>query len=267
MTRPRLRSALPEVFQTAAAGSPPLQALLTVADAMLGPVADVLDSIDVVADPYRSADHVAAALAWWVDLGWLTAADAAAAHPDDEPRPGEPSARVAALPAAPTRHTGRPDTQPRLRSVLPRGTVALRDLVAASPELAARRGTASGMIRFLELATGASGWALQVDPDDFHLTVGVPPAAQQALPVVTTIVETIKPAHVTASVHPLPAATAPIDEPAAPAPGPAPEIDVAPTEVIPVVSGEPGVQRNPFAAPPPGAATQPIAHTDPGSQH
>lgn len=265
MTRPRLRSTLPEVFQSAAAGSPPLQALLTVADAMLGPVADALDAIEVVADPYRAPDHVAAALAWWVDLGWLTAADAAAG---------------AVHGTVPTRHTGRVDTQPRLRSILPGGTTPLRDLIAASAELAAHRGTALGMTRFLELATGATGWRLEVAPDDCHLRVHLPAGAESAWATVATIVEAIKPAHVTASVHAAPAtrpATAPVtglqtEPPAEPPSEPTSEPSgswplVPPTEAIPVAAPErTRAPRNPFVDPASGAAAQPLDHTDPGSQ-
>jgi hypothetical protein len=241
MTRPRLRSTLPEVFQSAAAGSPPLQALLTVADAMLGPVADALDAIEVVADPYRAPDHVAAALAWWVDLGWLTAADAAAG---------------AVHGTVPTRHTGRVDTQPRLRSILPGGMTSLRDLIAASAELAAHRGTALGMTRFLELATGATGWRLEVAPDDCHLRVHLPAGAESALATVAAIAEAIKPAHVTASVHPAPTTQPPGGSPLVP-----------PTEVIPVAAPEPPrAPRNPFVDPASGSAAQPLDHTDPGSQ-
>jgi cell division septation protein DedD len=245
MTRPRLRSTLPEVFQSAA-GSPPLQALLTVADAMLGPVADALDAIEVVADPYRAPDHVAAALAWWVDLGWLTAADAAAG---------------AVHGTVPTRHTGRVDTQPRLRSILPGGTTSLRDLIAASAELAAHRGTALGMTRFLELATGATGWRLEVDPDDCHLRVHLPAGVESASATVATIVEAIKPAHITASVHAAPATQPPTRPPTGSWPL------VPPTEAIPVAVPEPGrAPRNPFVDPASGSTAQPLDHTDPGSQ-
>ena len=226
MTRPRLRSALPEVFQTAAAGSPPLQAVLTVADAMLGPVADVLDTIEVVADPYRAPDHVAAALAWWVDLGWLTTGDAHAAYQgvDGPPaagvapvQPADSSALTGPSPASaaalelpgPTPPAGRPsrrpagraDTAPRLRAAVPRGIVGLRDLVAAAPELAAQRGTAAGLVRFLELATGATGWRLEVDPEECHVRVHLPPSVAGDDPVIRAIVETVKPAHVTASIE------------------------------------------------------------------
>lgn len=198
MARPKLLSALPEVFQTSAAGSPALQAVLSAADAMLAPVSTVLDQIDIVADPYRAPDHVAAALAWWVDLGWLTA-----------PEPGRGQ---------------------RLRSTLPTGMGPLRDLIAASAELAAQRGSVGGVTRALELGTGTRGWRLVVEAERCHLTVHLPEGADSVLDAATRIVAAMKPAHITVSFEP--AASAAPDTGSSHWPAP-------PTEVLPVIEPPP----------------------------
>ncbi len=190
MADPDLLAALPEVFRTAAQQSPPLRGLSSAADALLAPVARALDQIDTLADPYRAADHVAAALAWWVDLGWLTAPDA-------------------------TVTARRPEVSPRLRSVLAGGVPALRDLVAASPELSELRGTAAGIRRFLELATGVEGWQIEAS-GECHVVVRIPAEAADQTAIAEIIVAATKPAHVTAELVPL--SSRPPDPPDPPGP-------------------------------------------------
>lgn len=157
---------LPEVMQVAALPGSPLAALGAVAQDQHAPVREVLDRIDDVVDPYRAADRLVPYLAGWVDLGWLTAADAEVGS-----RP------VLGIP----RHR-------------------LRDLVAASADLSARRGTPGGLARFLHLATGVAGFLVQDTPGAFHVRVLVPAAAADRIELVTRLVEALKPAHVTSQV-------------------------------------------------------------------
>lgn len=164
VAEPTLISLLPEVLQVSTSG--PLQALDVVAADFLNPVAGVLADLDRVVDPFRTPDALMPYLSSWVDLDWLTLTD-----PDATAQP-----------------------------VLAGGVVPLRDLVAASADLAARRGTAGGLTRFLQLATGVPGFSVTEGPQAFHVVVTVPIAAGDQMPVVRRIVQVLKPAHVTAEV-------------------------------------------------------------------
>ena len=75
----------------------------------------------------------------------------------------------------------------------------LRDLLLASAELASRRGTVGGIVRFLEIATRHTGFVVQ-DAGEFHLRVQLPAGADHLLEVARQIVSATKPAHVTAEV-------------------------------------------------------------------
>jgi phage tail-like protein len=157
---------LPEVVQVAAVPGSPLAALGAAATDLHAPVTDVLDRIDGVVDPYRAPDALVPFLAGWVDLGWLTAADA-----EVGPRP-----------------------------VLGIESHRLRDLIADSADLSARRGTPAGLARFLRLATGVDGFLVQDVPGAFHVRVLVPAAAAERIDLVRRLVEALKPAHVTSQV-------------------------------------------------------------------
>jgi phage tail-like protein len=88
------------------------------------------------------------------------------------------------------------------------GTGRLRSLVAFGAELAQRRGTARGLVAFLEAATGATGFQVEDAVADalgevkpFHLRVTAPKALQAHQELIETIVRREKPAYV--SVEPL----------------------------------------------------------------
>lgn len=200
MARTSLLAALPQVFTDAHVEGSALAALVAAADHMQQPVADVLDHLETAVDPFRSSEDVACYLASWVDLDWLTIAEA-----------------------------------DRSRCTLPGGVPPLRDLIAAAAELSTRRGTAAGMVRFLELATRVSGFGVR-DAGGFHLVVDVPPEAEPQRDAVARIVAVIKPAHVTAalSIPPAPA------EPSPAPPPPAPPADPEPPSDPPTAPEEPG---------------------------
>jgi len=179
-----LLSVLPEVFQVAVTPDGPMAALAAAAADMHAPIRDTLDGIDRVVDPYRCPDSLVSYLAWWVDLGWLTLPD-----PDTMPRPS-----------------------------LAGGNARLRDLIASSADLSARRGTAGGLARFLHLATGTDGFRIVQGADDFHFQVMVPDAAADQLDMISRIVAQLKPAHLTVDIlisggGPEPAAAPPADAP------------------------------------------------------
>jgi phage tail-like protein len=84
------------------------------------------------------------------------------------------------------------------------GSGCLRQLIASATELAQWRGTAGGLIRFLETATGMGGF--QVDeqvpdeggrPKPFHFRVVAPAAAAAHRAMILRIIESEKPAYAT----------------------------------------------------------------------
>lgn len=166
MTDHALLRVLPEVFREAADQSPPLMALAAVAGDLHAPVLQILDGIDDVVDPYRTPERMVCYLASWVDLDWLTVP-----HPDGGSRPA-----------------------------LLHGSAPLRDLITASADLAARRGTARALTDFLRIATGVSGFVVHEVPGAFHVRVLAPHAVEDQIDVVRRIVANVKPAHVTAEV-------------------------------------------------------------------
>lgn len=91
-----------------------------------------------------------------------------------------------------------------LELAFPAGPGRLRELTAAAFELAQWRGTARGLVRFLEIATGETGF--QVDErvlDDegrvrpFHARVRMPARVADRRAFLEQIVEREKPAYVT----------------------------------------------------------------------
>lgn len=163
-----LVATLPEVFRVAVDASPPLAALVAAADGMQAPVTAILDTLDRIVDPARTPEQLIAYLSSWVDLDWLTV----------------------------------PDAQIVSRPALAGGSAPLRDLILESADLAARRGTPAGLVRFLELATGVRGYRVEDVPGQFHVLVHLPAAAVSQEATVTRIVRALKPAHVTAEVVP-----------------------------------------------------------------
>lgn len=144
-------------------GHSALGALLAVMEAMHAPVEKVLGSVDVPFAPYLAPDPFVAYLTLWVDLAWMVL-------------PGVDGVSVP----------------------VPGGTGRLRDLLAAASELSANRGTANGLARFLELATGSRPVVVEADPDRlFGVRVTMPAVSQPADPLIRRIIDTQKPVHVT----------------------------------------------------------------------
>ena len=86
----------------------------------------------------------------------------------------------------------------------PAGTGRLREVIAAAAYLSKWRGTAQGLLRFLETATGIDGFRIEEQVLDangehrpFHIRVRSPASAQAYRPLIERIVEMEKPAYVT----------------------------------------------------------------------
>jgi len=177
---------LPEVMRRTVLPGSPMAAVLDVMEALHAPSEAVLRRIDRVFDPYDAPRGFLPVLARWVDLAWLLDRQA----PVDPRRGGIP---------APSLSTG---------------DGRLRELIAAASWLAQRRGTAPGLVRFLETATGLGGFRVEESPSDaegrprpFHLLVTAPAGAQVHEALVRRIVESEKPAYVTWELALEPAAT------------------------------------------------------------
>ena len=180
MDRESIARLLPGVFQTAlhpiAAGvvepDRRLSATLGVMETLHEPVETVLRDLDHYLDPRLARPDFVPYLAGWVDLDWLLVA-----------APSEPLA-----------------TTPSLAS----GLGTLRELVAAAAELARWRGTARGLLRFLDTATGTPGFAIEENvsgdersPRPFHLRIVAPAEAAVYRPLIERVIVAENPAYAT----------------------------------------------------------------------
>lgn len=163
---------LPTIFQRTMQEGTPLFALLAGMEALSAPDEAVLERLEAFFNPYRAPDSFVPFLASWVDLEWILL---------------EASEEFTAL------------TPP-----LPSGIGRLRELVAAATFLAQWRGTAKGLLRFLETASGMQGFVINervLDshgrPRPFHIVVQVPPEAAPYQAMIKRIIDSEKPAYVT----------------------------------------------------------------------
>lgn len=164
MRQTEIERLLPAVFRRTVRDGSLLDGLLAAMEAAHAPAERVLDGLDAYFDPRRAPDAFVPFLARWVDLERLLVDD-----PDD-------------FATTPT---------PAFSS----GYGHLRELVVEAAYLSRWRGTARGLLRFLEVATGVQGFAIEELP--FHVRVRVP---HQALPhraLIWRIIESEKPAYVT----------------------------------------------------------------------
>jgi phage tail-like protein len=136
------------------------------------PSVRVLERLDAFFDPRRTPEAFVPFLATWVDLERLF-----------DPRFGDLSASRAPI-----------DT----------GVGRLRELTAAAAHLSKWRGTTRGLLRFLETATGESGFEVvesmpgaQGRPRPFHVVVRAPASVANHRGLIERIIDQEKPAYVT----------------------------------------------------------------------
>ncbi len=169
MDRPDIEALLPTVFQDAVRPGTPLDALLEVAARLPEPVEELLASVDRLFDPRRAPDEMVPFLAAWVDLDHFLVRRCA------DGSGGE----------------------------LPTGQGHLRELCAAAAGLSRIRGTRRGLIRFLEIATGRTGFRIEENRDHsgasrpFHLLLTAPRETEAHAELIHAIVAFEKPAYVT----------------------------------------------------------------------
>ena len=175
MRRSEIEGLLPGVFQRTIRPGSPLAGILEAMAALHAPDEAVLADLPSFLSPYRTPDEFVAYLASWVDLGRLLA--------------GSPEEMDAATFPAPP---------------IASGLGRLRELIAAAAELSRWRGTARGLVLFLETATGVAGFEVDEHVTDeqgqqrpFHIRVRVPEEAMPYRRLIGEIVEMEKPAYAT----------------------------------------------------------------------
>jgi phage tail-like protein len=175
MKQQRILRYLPENYQLAAVGEHGvMRATLAVMEGMLDPVDERIRSLDAYFDPYRAKDAFVLLQATWLGLDryfdWSG---------------GSPGVGEARYPA---------------------GIDQLRMLIAEFPALVRSRGTHQSLIRFLEVATGLSGFAVEdgyQTGEAFHIIVHVPANAAQLDDLIRRIVAGERPAHATWEIQPI----------------------------------------------------------------
>ena len=171
MNSTEIKALLPEIFRRTAEPGTVLDTLLDVMGDLHRPSEDVLQRIDSYFDPYRTPEAMVPVLASWVDLDRFFAE-----------RAGEDAG---------------------LRT-LSSGTGQLRELIAAAIELSQWRGTAVGLTRMLEVATGTRGFKIDERVVDsggaeipFHIRIFAPAAARPHRSLIERILRQEKPVYVT----------------------------------------------------------------------
>lgn len=177
MKRAEIETLLPGIFRRTlpqdANHDNLLAALLDVMELLHTPSERVLDQLAAYFDAHQTPDVFVPYLAGWVDLDQLWV---------DEP--GDFTAKT--VPAFPS------------------GVGRLRELAANAVYWSKWRGTARGLLRFLETATGVSGYQVDEAVEDadgqiipFHIRVTAPAAARIYEDLVRRIIAIEKPAYVT----------------------------------------------------------------------
>jgi phage tail-like protein len=169
---------LPFVFQRTVSPGSPIAAVLAVMEALHEPSEAALQRLDSTLDPRRAPDAFVPFLARWVDL---------------EPLFGWPAQE----------HSIEHEREP-----ITTGLGRLRELVATAAQLSRWRGTAKGLLLFLETATGVEGFQIEEQvpgpdglPQPYHIRVRAPAATAEHRVLLERIIELEKPVHVTSEVE------------------------------------------------------------------
>jgi phage tail-like protein len=163
---------LPAIFQQTIQPGTPLAALLALMERLPAPDEAVLERLETFFNPYQTPANFVPFLASWVDMEWILLEDSQ-----------EFSSLIPPLPS---------------------GIGRLRELVASATFLAQWRGTAQGLLSFLEIASGVQGFTIEEcvpgpdgRPRAFHIAVHAPSATARYQTLLQRIIEAEKPAYVT----------------------------------------------------------------------
>ena len=173
MKQNEIEQLLPEVIRRTAQPGSPLSALLEVMEVLHAPAEGALAQVGSTFNAYQTPDAFVPWLARWVDL--------------DRFLSDAPSTREDAVVHA-----------------FPSGLGRLRTLIAAAARLSRKRGTAQGLVDFLETATGLAGYRIEEEVMDeqgqarpFHIRGRAPVEGERYSALIQQIVEAEKPAYVT----------------------------------------------------------------------
>jgi len=157
---------LPSIFQRTVGAGNPLSAMLSVMEGLSAPAEAILADVDSIFDPSRTPDEFVPLLARWVDLDRIFA-------PREE-----------------------------ADNVLSTGLGRLRELIRTASHLSKWRGTREGLRRFLETATGTTGFVIEEPVTrPFHLRVIAPQGTKAHQALIERIVDVERPVYATWEVQ------------------------------------------------------------------
>jgi phage tail-like protein len=160
MKRVEIEQLLPGIFRRAVHSGGPLDGLLEGMEGLHSPSEEVLSHLDAIFDPRRTPDRFVPFLARMLDLDHLL-----------RPVQDEP---------------------------ISTGTGHLRELIAAASSLSKERGTAKGLVRYLETAVGVRGFRIDENTTRaFHVRIQAPESCAAHRVLIQKIIEFEKPAYVT----------------------------------------------------------------------
>ena len=167
MKQTEIERLLPTVFQRTLTPGSPLAGLLDVMAQLHQPSETVLAQFEAILDPYQAPPAFVPFIASWLDLERFF-----------------------------TQQPEKLDTTTAER-LFATGSGRLRELTADAAFLSKWRGTAKGLTRFLETATGVPGFVVEEQIRPFHIRIQAPEAALIYRPLIERIIELEKPAYVT----------------------------------------------------------------------
>lgn len=175
MKRTEIEQLLPEILRRTSGAGTLLRAILDVMEGLHVNTESRLAHIDQLFNPYGTDPQFIPYLASWLDLERFFDACEGGASTRDEP--------------------------------ITSGSGRLRELIARAAYLSKWRGTGHGLRAFLETATGAAGFEIDERPaaehaerEAFHIRVRVPASLRIHQALIARIVESEKPAYVTAEI-------------------------------------------------------------------
>ena len=166
MKRSEITRLLPGIFQRTLGPQSPMDAMLCAMETLHAPAEEILDQIDSICDSRRAPEAFVPFLAHWVDLERIFA-------PREE---GD--------------------------DLVSTGLGRLRELVQTASYLSKWRGTQEGLRRFLETATGVTGFVIEEpETQPFHLRIIAPKEIEAHRALIERIVDVERPVYATWEVQ------------------------------------------------------------------
>ncbi len=197
MTPQRIARLLPAVFRHGIQPGQLLDGLLQAMAELHRPCEEALGTLERTCDPRQAPERFLPFLAGWMRFDALCERPAHSAAGAGAPAQHATAAHPGPSPGAGGDHDGKVESIGQLR-----------ELIADAAQLAHTRGTAIGVRRFLEAATGLRGFAIddQVREADgtrraFHVRITAPAAARRQHDLILKVLRMAKPVHVTCDLH------------------------------------------------------------------